>query len=299
MRRPLVRALTRPLILAAAAAAIPLLSAAPAASDGVVVGGFPVDVAQSPWTVALSSRDRFGGTRSGQFCGGVAVGPTTVLTAAHCLGEDALGAPPDQVHDLKAIAGRTDLYTDAGREIPVRSAWVNPDYDSSSNAGDFAVLTLAEALPETAVIPVAAAGDPAYASGTDAVVYGWGDTTGFGAYAHSLRAARVHVLADALCERAYPASPDGTYLAASMVCAGETRGGRDSCQGDSGGPLVAQGRLIGLVSWGSGCGRSGSPGVYTRVSDVVRVLGPSVTPPGAVVAPAGASAPSSGVTAVS
>ncbi len=75
MRRPLVRALTRPLILAAAVAAIPLLSAAPAASDGVV-GGFPVDVSQSPWTVALSSRDRFGGTRSGQFCGGVAVGST-------------------------------------------------------------------------------------------------------------------------------------------------------------------------------------------------------------------------------
>ncbi|WP_406006344.1 serine protease [Streptomyces sp. NBC_00637] len=273
MRRLFVRALSRPLILAAAAVAIPLGSAAPAASDGVVVGGFPVDVSQSPWTVALSSRDRFGGMRSGQFCGGVAVGPSTVLTAAHCMGEDVLGAPPGELADLKVVAGRTDLYGDTGQEVSVRSVWVNPGYDSAGNGGDFAVLTLARSLPAAAVIGMAPEGDPAYAAGTDAVVYGWGDKTGFGAYAHSLRAARVHVMSDASCERAYPGTSDGTYDASSMVCAGEERGGRDACQGDSGGPLVAQGRLIGLVSWGSGCGRAGSPGVYTRVSDALKTLG--------------------------
>ncbi|MDX3312721.1 S1 family peptidase [Streptomyces sp. NPDC054884] len=273
MRRPLVRALFRPLILAAAAMVIPLASATPAASDGVVLGGYPVDIAQSPWTVALSSRDRFGGMRSGQFCGGVAVGPTTVLTAAHCMGEEALGRPPERVSDLKVVAGRTDLYSDAGQEVSVHSVWVNPRYDSVSNTGDFAVLTLAAPLPAGAAIGMAAAGDAAYRPGGEAVVYGWGDTTGFGAYAHTLRAAQVHVLADSLCERAYPGSAEGAYVARSMVCAGETRGGRDACQGDSGGPLVAQGRLIGLVSWGSGCGRPGSPGVYMRISDALRTLG--------------------------
>ncbi|MFE7858131.1 serine protease [Streptomyces sp. NPDC101209] len=271
MRRPSVRALTRPLVLAAAATAIPLLSAAPAPAD-VVVGGFPVDISQSPWTVALSSRDRFGGTRAGQFCGGVAIAPTTVLTAAHCMGEEVLGAPPNRARDLKVITGRTDLLAERGREIAVRDVQVNPGYDSATNAGDFALLTLAEPLPGSPVIAMAAAGDPAYRPDTDAVVYGWGDVTGGGDYARTLHAARVRVLPDAQCEKAYPGRDDGTYVAGSMLCAGEPQGGRDACQGDSGGPLVAQGKLIGLVSWGSGCGRAGSPGVYTRVSEVVRAL---------------------------
>ncbi|WLW51729.1 serine protease [Streptomyces sp. YU58] len=273
MRCRIARALARPLVLVAAATAIPLVSAVPAAADGIIVGGYPVDVSESPWTVALSSRDRFGGTRAGQFCGGVAVGRETVLTAAHCLSEEALGAPPDRVRDLKVIAGRTDLLSDEGQEIAVRATWVNPDYDSVSNSGDFAVLTLAEPLPQGSAVAMAGAGDPAYEPGAAAVVYGWGDVTGGGDYARGLRAARVHVLADALCERAYPGSSDGTYLADTMLCAGEEEGGRDACQGDSGGPLVTGGKLIGLVSWGSGCGRPGSPGVYTRVSDVVRALG--------------------------
>ncbi|MFJ8186915.1 S1 family peptidase [Streptomyces sp. NPDC096105] len=273
MRRRLARALARPLALAAAGTVIPLASAAPVAADSVVVGGFPVDVSQSPYTVALSSRDRFGGTRAGQFCGGVAVGRTTVLTAAHCMDPEVLGATPERVPDLRVIAGRTELLSESGQEVAVRRVWVNPRYDGVTNSGDFAVLSLAEPLPAASVIGMAGAGDPAYRAGTTATVYGWGDTTGSGGYAGSLHAARVRVQPDALCEKAYPGGSHGAYRAETMLCAGEIAGGRDACQGDSGGPLVAQGRLIGLVSWGAGCGWAGSPGVYTRISDVLRTLG--------------------------
>ncbi|CAL9399659.1 Trypsin [Streptomyces sp. enrichment culture] len=272
MRRRLVRVLARSLVLAATATAVPLGSAA-SATAGSVVGGFPVDASDSPWVVALSSRDRFGGTRAGQFCGGVAVGRAAVLTAAHCLGGKVLGTPVERVRDLKVVAGRTDLRTDQGREIAVRDVWVNPAYDDVSNAGDYAVLTLAERLPDGSPLAMAPAGDAAYTPGTDALVYGWGDTSGAGDYAGSLRAARVSVLPDAVCEEAYPSGAEGEYRSDSMLCAGEMSGGRDACQGDSGGPLVARGKLIGLVSWGSGCGRSGSPGVYTRISAVLHALG--------------------------
>ncbi|MDT3727292.1 serine protease [Streptomyces sp. DSM 41972] len=273
MRRRLARALARPLTLVAAGTVIPLASAAPVAADSIVVGGFPVDVSQSPYTVALSSRDRFGGTRAGQFCGGVAVGRTTVLTAAHCMDREVLGASPERVRDLKVIAGRTELLSESGQEVAVRKVWVNPDYDGETNSGDFAVLSLAEPLPAASVIGMAGSGDAAYRAGTPATVYGWGDTTGSGSYAGSLHGARVRVQPDALCAKAYSGGSNGTYRAETMLCAGEVAGGRDACQGDSGGPLVAQGRLIGLVSWGAGCGWAGSPGVYTRISDVLDTLG--------------------------
>lgn len=232
---------------------------------------------EPPWVVALSSRARFGPERSGQFCGGAIVGPRTAVTAAHCLSREVLGADPGQVSDLRVITGRGDLTGRTGKEIAVASTKVNPAYDSTSNKGDIAVLRLSSSVPRGSVIPMAVKGDPVYNPGTPASVYGWGDTTGSGSYATSLRAARVSVLADSSCERAYPGnSQEGTYDAGTMLCAGVESGGHDACQGDSGGPLIAQKKLVGLVSWGVGCGERGRPGVYTRISavdSVARALG--------------------------
>ncbi|MFJ3933257.1 S1 family peptidase [Streptomyces sp. NPDC090029] len=268
MRRPV---LGGPALVSAVTAAllVPALTAPGSASaDSVVIGGYEADVEASPWVVALSSRDRFGAHRAGQFCGGVVVGPATVMTAAHCLNPAVLGGDAASVRDLAVIAGRSELDGTSGEEVPVSSSWVSPDYDPLTNSSDLALLTLDRELPASRVLPLAGPGDPSEAPGTPATVYGWGDTTGRGGYASTLRAARVQVLPDSHCSWAYPGGSRGRYLSSTMLCAGDVRGGHDACQGDSGGPLVAQGRLVGLVSWGSGCGRPDGPGVYTRVSAV-------------------------------
>jgi secreted trypsin-like serine protease len=55
----------------------------------------------------------------------------------------------------------------------------------------------------------------------------------------------------------------------NMLCAGKEEGGADACQGNSGGPASIDGpvgrRLVGIVSWGDGCGAPKKFGVYTRV----------------------------------
>lgn len=266
--RSRARAVTAVLVTLTALAAAVLVAGrpVPAAADAAIVGGETVRATSSPWVVALASRDRFGDGRAGQFCGGVLVGPATVLTAAHCLGREVLGVPLRQVKDLRVIVGRGDLRGDRGRELATRKVWVNPSYDERTNAGDFAVLTLRGSAPADHAIPMALPDDPAYEPGGEAGVYGWGDIDGSSTYSSVLRTARVQVLPNSECEHAYPGSADGTYRSEWMLCAGTREGGRDACQGDSGGPLVARGRLIGLVSWGTGCGEAGKPGVYTRVS---------------------------------
>lgn len=52
------------------------------------------------------------------------------------------------------------------------------------------------------------------------------------------------------------------------LCAFSGKTGNGICSGDSGGPLVSGNKLIGITSWGFGCG-NGVPDGFTRVSQYV------------------------------
>jgi len=61
----------------------------------------------------------------------------------------------------------------------------------------------------------------------------------------------------------------------TMICAGNRRGGKDACQGDSGGPLQCPApdgtwKLIGVVSFGDVCALAKKPGIYTRITKMLR-----------------------------
>lgn len=216
-----------------------------------IVGGESAHLADYPWVVYLADSHGF------QFCGGAIASANKIVTAAHCVQNQA-------PRSLQVVAGRENKQSSDGVVAAVTKIWTHPRYQAGDQNSDIALLTLDKALPEPAV-PLASTRDGRlYKPGTMATVLGWGALVEGGTASPSLRKANLPVAPDQDCANAYGAR----YSAQTMLCAGLPQGGVDSCQGDSGGPLVAGGKLIGLVSWGNGCARPGNPGVYTRVAAV-------------------------------
>ncbi|KAL4716973.1 hypothetical protein ACJJTC_012784 [Scirpophaga incertulas] len=109
--------------------------------------------------------------------------------------------------------------------------------------------------------------DANYILGDNEVVYaaGWGSTSPGGSLSEQLQDVQIWTVNQTICEQRY--STVGNNVTDNMLCAGYLDvGGRDQCQGDSGGPLYHNGVVVGVTSWGRGCGLASFPGVNTRVS---------------------------------
>ena len=267
--------------LAAATALLVLLLAPAARADtlrGVVerpllvVGGH--DAAPGSWpsmaAIVLSTQPD---ARSGQFCGGTVIAPTAVLTAAHCVRDDAGAVRSPAFFDV--VVGRESLRAAGGQRVHVASVQVHPSNDPQTVRYDAAILLLAEPVgappirladrgrrrrPRHAGIAGARRGlgrDRRRRQRVPGRAAGGGDP-----------AAVRRVLPDR-ASRACRTTPP------SMACAAYDEDDADVCNGDSGGPLARQDAAgawvqLGIVSWGleGGCDAPRTPTAYAQVSAI-------------------------------
>ncbi|KAJ8416285.1 hypothetical protein AAFF_G00383070 [Aldrovandia affinis] len=240
-----------------------------------IVGGQGAEYGSHPWLVSLRS----GGSH---FCGGSILTDQWILSAAHCFSTVSKRFLKNVV---VAIGEYDRTVADAEEQtFTVKSIKVHENYHHSTPMSyDIVLLELNGQIRfgryvQPICLPLP---DEDFIPGTTCVVSGWGQMKERGHLPAILREVQLDLVEQAKCKYIIQTVKPGQKTF-TVVCAGPEKGGRDACQGDSGSPLICpreEGHwaLVGVTSWGKGCGRSwinnrskppwkrGSPGVFTSV----------------------------------
>ncbi|XP_045766230.1 uncharacterized protein LOC123867945 isoform X2 [Maniola jurtina] len=223
-----------------------------------------------PWQAAILKKDP---KESVYVCGGTLIDGLHIMTAAHCI-------KSYKGFELRVRLGEWDVNHDVEFypyiERDVISVHVHPLYYAGTLDNDLAILKLDHPVewPKYPHISPACLPDKytEYA-GQRCWTTGWGkDAFGSnGKYQNILKEVDVPVLPHGQCQQQLRQTRLGyNYeLNPGFICAGG-EDGKDACKGDGGGPLVCERsgtwQLVGVVSWGIGCGQAGVPGVYVKVA---------------------------------
>lgn len=209
-------------------------------------------------------------------CSAVLISNQWLITAAHCVRR----LRPEEI---KVRLGEWDVSKDDEFypfvESNVRELIVHPAFQASSLANDIALIRMelnldAQTTPHIAPACLAYQDADSFA-GQRCWIAGWGKDA-FGAngqYQSQLKKVDLPVVARSDCEMAlrHQTKLGKLFrLHPSDLCAGGERG-KDACEGDGGAglyciePESGLTRVLGLVSWGVGCGQRGVPGIYTSI----------------------------------
>nr|XP_026485598.1 transmembrane protease serine 9-like [Vanessa tameamea] len=223
-----------------------------------IVGGVETAVNEFPWVARLTYFNKF-------YCGGMLINDRYVLTAAHCV-------KGLMWFMIKVTLGEHNRCNETHRpETRFVVNVVAHNFTYLTFRDDIAVLKLNEKVQISDTIkPVCLPrSDDNQYEGVKAIAVGWGSVGEQKNHSCNLLDVELPVLSNKECRNT---KYESAMIADDMLCAGYPKEGkRDTCQGDSGGPLSAERgdkryELLGVVSWGIGCGRQGYPGVYTRVT---------------------------------
>lgn len=217
----------------------------PVPFDNRIVGGENATIEEHPYQVSFVVNNSY-------FCGGFIVSENYIVTAAHC----AQNVDPSSV---VLRAGST--WRKNGTIIPIAEVIAHPEYNNPAFDKDVAVMKTAEPITFTDTIQsIALPKKGEYLKGNSVImVSGWGKTNqAANTIPENLMHVEIPVVPHWQCFVVY-----ATVLTDNMWCGGNfVLGGKGTCQGDSGGTAIQDGKAVGIVSFGRGCGQSFSPSVF-------------------------------------
>ncbi|XP_037941355.1 trypsin beta-like [Teleopsis dalmanni] len=222
-------------------------NAAVISKDAIVT---PTTIALHPYQVSV----RVDGIPS---CIGTIISERVVITTALCI---YLFSPPTYSiqYGVNTIGGSENIIT---AELLVKHQHFNPvNFDNNIGA-----IILSESIPLSENTKSIALAKSTPAAGTVGMLTGWGLI----ANTAILDEINLEIISNTECAVKYTGLND---ISSSVLCAGVYEDLSQACDGVAGAPFVVNNTLVGVLSFGDGCGSTTDPAVFTSIPSALEWL---------------------------
>lgn len=222
-----------------------------------IIGGTTADTKTWPWMTGLVNKNF--SPQTGLFCGASLVAKDWVLTAAHCVFDE-------NISSFDVIINQAIFDSPGSERISAERIIIHPEFKiDQSFDNDLALIQLSNAS-NTAPVKLISSYSFQDDAGKQGRALGWGTLSATDdIFPTDLRQVDLPIISNPECSVRMRAVTD------NMFCAGFGLATKDTCKGDSGGPLIVfdnesdSWRQVGITSWGFGCAKPNTYGVYTKL----------------------------------